>query len=106
VPLSQSALAETNAVATVVESLALSRPAVGFFLRADERRSLTFPAAADLSHPSSAATKASLRLVSSESIALASGTWISVQVSRLVDSRSSASAKMVPRSWFPNRSFI
>jgi DNA mismatch repair protein MutL len=48
VPLSQSALAETNAVATVVESLALSRPEVGFFLRADGRRSLTFPAAADL----------------------------------------------------------
>lgn len=47
-PLSQSALAETNAVATVVESLALSRPEVGFFLRADGRRSLTFPAAADL----------------------------------------------------------
>jgi hypothetical protein len=41
-------LAETNAVATVVESLALSRPEVGFFLRADGRRSLTFPAAVDL----------------------------------------------------------
>jgi hypothetical protein len=32
VPLSQSALTEANAVATVVESLALSRPEVGFFL--------------------------------------------------------------------------
>ena len=40
--------AEANAVATVVESLALSRPEVGFFLRSDGRRSLTFPAAADL----------------------------------------------------------
>src|ERR687889_88714 len=40
--------AETNAVATVVESLALSRPEVGFFLRSDGRRSLAFPAAADL----------------------------------------------------------
>jgi DNA mismatch repair protein MutL len=41
-------LAETNAIATVVESLALSRPEVGFFLRADGRRSLAFPAAVDL----------------------------------------------------------
>jgi DNA mismatch repair protein MutL len=40
--------AEANAVATVVESLALSRPEVGFFLRTDGRRSLAFPAAADL----------------------------------------------------------
>jgi DNA mismatch repair protein MutL len=39
---------EANAVATVVESLALSRPEVGFFLRSDGRRSLAFPAAADL----------------------------------------------------------
>ena len=41
-------MTETNAVATVVESLALSRPEVGFFLRSDGRRSLAFPAAADL----------------------------------------------------------
>ena len=40
--------AEANAVATVVESLALSRPEVGFFLRSDGRRSLALPAAADL----------------------------------------------------------
>src|SRR5829696_8293677 len=40
--------AEANAVTTVVESLALSRPEVGFFLRSDGRRSLAFPAAADL----------------------------------------------------------
>src|SRR5215213_8046123 len=40
--------AEANAVATVVESLALGRPEVGFFLRSDGRRSLAFPAAADL----------------------------------------------------------
>src|SRR5215210_2574185 len=40
--------AEANAVATVVESLALSRPEIGFFLRSDGRRSLEFPAAADL----------------------------------------------------------
>jgi DNA mismatch repair protein MutL len=40
--------AEANAVATVVESLALSRPEVGFFLRSDGRRVLAFPAAADL----------------------------------------------------------
>jgi DNA mismatch repair protein MutL len=32
----------------VVESLALSRPEVGFFLRSDRRRSLAFPATADL----------------------------------------------------------
>ena len=32
----------------MVESLALSRPEVGFFLRSDGRRSLAFPAAADL----------------------------------------------------------
>jgi DNA mismatch repair protein MutL len=40
--------AEANAVASVVESLALSRPEVGFFLRSDGRRSLAFAAAADL----------------------------------------------------------
>src|SRR5215217_2371214 len=40
--------AEANAVATVVESLALSRPEVGFFLRSDRRRSMALPAAADL----------------------------------------------------------
>ncbi len=40
-PLSQSALTETNAVATVVESLALSRPEVGFFLRSECRRRKT-----------------------------------------------------------------
>jgi DNA mismatch repair protein MutL len=40
--------AEANAVATVVESLAQGRPEVGFFLRSDGRRSLAFPAAADL----------------------------------------------------------
>jgi DNA mismatch repair protein MutL len=40
--------AEANAVATVVESLALSRPGVGFFLRSDGRGVLTLPAAADL----------------------------------------------------------
>ena len=39
---------EANAVATVVESLALSRPDVGFSLRSDGRRSLALPAAADL----------------------------------------------------------
>jgi DNA mismatch repair protein MutL len=41
-------LAEANAVATVVESLALSRPETGFFLRSDGRRSLALPAASDL----------------------------------------------------------
>ena len=40
--------AETNAVSTVVESLALSRPRVGFFLRSDGRGVVTLPAAADL----------------------------------------------------------
>ncbi|MCA1688160.1 MAG: DNA mismatch repair endonuclease MutL [Actinobacteria bacterium] len=40
--------AEANAVSTVVESLALSRPRVGFFLRSDGRGVLTLPAAADL----------------------------------------------------------
>ncbi len=40
--------AETNAVITVLESLALSRPQVGFFLRADGRGLLALPAAADL----------------------------------------------------------
>jgi DNA mismatch repair protein MutL len=40
--------AEANAVATVVESLALSRPEVGFSLLSDGRRTLALPAAADL----------------------------------------------------------
>jgi DNA mismatch repair protein MutL len=40
--------AEANAVSTVVESLALSRPQVGLFLRSDGRGVLTLPAAADL----------------------------------------------------------
>ncbi len=40
--------AETNAVIAVVESLALSRPQVGFFLRSDGRGLLALPAAADL----------------------------------------------------------
>ena len=40
--------AEANAVATVVQSLALSRPDVGFFLRSDGRGVLALPAAADL----------------------------------------------------------
>jgi DNA mismatch repair protein MutL len=40
--------AEANAVASVVESLALSRPDVGFSLRSDGRRALALPAAADL----------------------------------------------------------
>jgi DNA mismatch repair protein MutL len=39
---------EANAVATVVEALALSRPEVGFSLRSDGQRTLVFPAAADL----------------------------------------------------------
>jgi DNA mismatch repair protein MutL len=39
---------ESNAVATVVEALALSRPEVGFSLRSDGRRTLALPAAADL----------------------------------------------------------
>jgi DNA mismatch repair protein MutL len=39
---------ESNAVATVVEALALSRPDVGFSLRSDGRRTLALPAAADL----------------------------------------------------------
>jgi len=39
---------EANAVATVVEALALSRPDVGFSLRSDGRRTLALPAAADL----------------------------------------------------------
>lgn len=39
---------EANVVANVVESLALSRPEVGFFLRSDGRRSLALPAAANL----------------------------------------------------------
>lgn len=40
--------AEANAVATVVQSLALSRPEVGFYLKSDGRRVLSLPAAADL----------------------------------------------------------
>ncbi len=40
--------AEANAVATVVQSLALSRPDVGFFLRSDGRGVLALPTAADL----------------------------------------------------------
>ena len=39
---------EANAVAVVVEALALSRPDVGFSLRSDGRRTLSLPAAADL----------------------------------------------------------
>jgi DNA mismatch repair protein MutL len=40
--------AEANAVATVVEALALSRPHVGFFLRSEGQGLLALPAAADL----------------------------------------------------------
>jgi len=40
--------AEANAVATVVQALALSRPEVGFYLRSDGRRTMALPAAADL----------------------------------------------------------
>jgi DNA mismatch repair protein MutL len=40
--------AETNAVSTVVESLALSRPRVGFSLRSEGRGLLSLPSAADL----------------------------------------------------------
>ncbi len=40
--------AEANAVTSVVSSLALSRPEVGFYLRSDGRGMLSFPAAADL----------------------------------------------------------
>ena len=40
--------AEANAVATVVQTLALSRPDVGFFLRSDGRGVLALPTAADL----------------------------------------------------------
>ncbi len=40
--------AETNTVAAVVEALALSRPEVGFFLKADGRGLLALPASADL----------------------------------------------------------
>src|SRR5919112_4806557 len=40
--------AETNTVAAVVEALALSRPEVGFFLKANGRGLLTLPASADL----------------------------------------------------------
>jgi DNA mismatch repair protein MutL len=41
-------LTEANAVAAVVQALALSRPEVGFSLRSDGRRTLVLPAAADL----------------------------------------------------------
>jgi DNA mismatch repair protein MutL len=40
--------AEANAVASVVEALAVSRPEVGFFLSSDGRGLLALPAAADL----------------------------------------------------------
>ncbi|CAN5882779.1 hypothetical protein BH23ACT11_BH23ACT11_22300 [soil metagenome] len=40
--------AETNAVSAVVQSLALSRPEVGFHLRSDGRKVLALPEAADL----------------------------------------------------------
>ena len=40
--------AEANAVASVVEALAVSRPEVGFFLRSDGRGLLALPAASDL----------------------------------------------------------
>ena len=40
--------AEANAVISVVQSLALSRPEVGFYLRSDGRKVLALPAAADL----------------------------------------------------------
>ncbi|HET7480614.1 MAG TPA: DNA mismatch repair endonuclease MutL [Rubrobacteraceae bacterium] len=43
-----TARAEANAVATVVQALALSRPEAGFFLRSDGRGVLALPAAADL----------------------------------------------------------
>jgi DNA mismatch repair protein MutL len=46
--LSRPAWTEANAVATVVQALALGRPDVGFFLRSEGRGSLTLPAAADL----------------------------------------------------------
>ena len=46
--MSRSASTEANAVATVVEALALSRPDVGFSLRSDGRRTLALPAASDL----------------------------------------------------------
>lgn len=43
-----TARAEANAVAAVVESLALSRPEVGFWLRSEVRSTLALPPAADL----------------------------------------------------------
>lgn len=43
-----TARAEANAVAVVVQALALSRPEVGFFLKSDGRRVMALPAAADL----------------------------------------------------------
>ena len=46
--MSQPAWTESNAAATVVEALALSRPEVAFSLRSEGRRTLALPAAADL----------------------------------------------------------
>ncbi|MGF1470640.1 MAG: DNA mismatch repair endonuclease MutL [Rubrobacteraceae bacterium] len=43
-----TARAEANAVASVVRSLALSRPEVGFYLSSDGRKVLALPAAAEL----------------------------------------------------------
>ncbi len=40
--------AEANAVTSVVQSLSLSRPEIGFYLRSDGRKVLALPAAADL----------------------------------------------------------
>ncbi len=40
--------AEANAVTSVVQSISLSRPEVGFWLRTDGRKALVLPAAADL----------------------------------------------------------
>ena len=40
--------AETNAVTSVVQSLALSRPEVGFYLSSDNRKMLALPVAVDL----------------------------------------------------------
>ncbi len=43
-----TARAESNAVVSVVQALALSRPEVGFYLRSDGRRVLALPAAVNL----------------------------------------------------------
>lgn len=40
--------AEANAVTSVVQSLSLSRPEVGFYLRSDNRKALALPATVDL----------------------------------------------------------